>query len=369
VTRVTHHAEISDNNWTESRDDKGRGAMHGRPHVTLEDVARAATVSLATASRVLNGTANVRPDLRERVLTAADALAYTPNAHAQALAGASRYTVGLLCHDLADPAFGLLARGALRVAGEHGALVMLASTFGDPDREVECVAALRAQRVSAIVLTGSGYEDRGWQRAMTAVLDPYRRAGGQVAAIGRHRGLKVDTVQPENRRAAGALARTLLELGHRRFAVLTGPGSLSTAADRFQGFREAVRRGKGRLDDADVAEGPMTRDGGYAAMRELIARGLRATCVVAASDAMAAGALTALRGARISVPRRVSLAAFEDLGPATDLNPPLTTVSFPLERTGELAMELLFEGGNGERTRVRRVAGEVIVRASTAAPR
>ncbi|NBH06926.1 LacI family DNA-binding transcriptional regulator, partial [Amycolatopsis sp. SID8362] len=79
--------------------------MKARPHVTLEDVARSANVSLATASRVLNGTASVRADLRERVSAAAAELAYAPNAHAQALAGGTHRTVGVICHDVSDPYF------------------------------------------------------------------------------------------------------------------------------------------------------------------------------------------------------------------------------------------------------------------------
>jgi LacI family transcriptional regulator len=99
--------------------------------VTLQDVARRADVPLATASRVLNGTARVRPDLRERVLAAATALAYAPNAHAQALARASSQAIGLICHDVSDPYFATIARGVTRAAAEHGLLVMLAGTFRD----------------------------------------------------------------------------------------------------------------------------------------------------------------------------------------------------------------------------------------------
>ncbi|NUR83913.1 MAG: LacI family DNA-binding transcriptional regulator, partial [Nonomuraea sp.] len=93
-------------------------------HVTLQEVATAAGVSLATASRVLNGSVRVRADLRERVEAAAARLAYTPNAHAQALVRASSETVGVICHDVSDPYFAAIARGVMRTAAEHGMLVM-----------------------------------------------------------------------------------------------------------------------------------------------------------------------------------------------------------------------------------------------------
>ena len=340
--------------------------MNGRPHVTLEEVANVASVSLATASRVLNGTTNVRDDLRERVLSAAAELAYTPNVHAQALAGASRRTVGVVCHDVDDPYFAAVARGVMRVADESGLLVMLASTFRDPEKEIAYVSALRAQRASAIVLIGSGFEDRGWERSLAGELDAYRSGGGQVAAVSRHRGVKIDTVQPEDRAGAKNLAAALLRLGHRRFAVLTGPQVLTTALDRLTGFREELAEAGVGLSDKDVFEAPLTRDGGYAAARDLLAARHKATCVFAVTDSMAIGALTAFREAGRSVPGDLSLAGFDGVPVTRDLNPSLTTVALPLEQLGEQAMELALSGNRGGRARVRRVAGEVVLRDSTA---
>ncbi|WP_370947652.1 LacI family DNA-binding transcriptional regulator [Amycolatopsis sp. cg5] len=340
--------------------------MTARPHVTLSDVARSAQVSLATASRVLNGTTNVRSDLRDRVVSAASELAYTPNAHAQALAGGAQPTVGVICHDVSDPYFAAVARGVMRVAGDNGLLVMLASTFRDPQKEVEYVSMLRAQRASAILLIGSGFEDRGWERAMAAELDPYRRGGGQVAVVSRHRSLKVDTVQPENREGAAALARALTGLGHRKFAVLTGPRALTTVSDRLGGFADELALHGVKLTDADIFEAPFTRDGGYAAARDLLAKKHPATCVFAVTDVMAIGALTAFREAGVSVPADISLAGFDDIPVVRDLTPALTTVALPLEALGEHAMDLALKGARGTRSRILRLEGEVVLRESTA---
>jgi LacI family transcriptional regulator len=353
------------------RDDATEPSRDGtgdRTHVTLQDVARRAGVSLATASRVLNGTTQVRPDLRERVLAAAAALAYAPNAHAQALARASSQAIGLICHDVSDPYFATIARGVARAAAEHGLLVMLASTFRDPAREVAYVAMLRAQRARAILLIGSGFEDRDWERAMSAELEPYVRADGRVAVISRHPSLRVDTVQPENREGAAALARALLDLGHRDFAVLTGPQVLTTVIDRLGGFREGLAEGGVHLADDQVIEEAFTRDGGYAAVTELLRRGSRATCVFAVTDVMAIGALAAFRDHGVDVPGEISLAGFDDIPIVRDLVPPLTTVALPLDEMGERVMNLALREPHGSRSRVERIAGDVVLRASTAAP-
>lgn len=343
--------------------------MDRRPHVTLADVARAADVSLATASRALNGTTKVGTDLRERVLAAAEELAYTPNAHAQMLAGTSKRTVGVICHDVSDPYFAGVARGVMRVADENGLLVMLASTFRDPQKEVAYVSALRAQRASAIVLIGSGFEDKAWERALAAEIEPYRRGGGQVAVVSRHRNLRVDSVQPANRQGAADLARALLDMGHRKFAVLAGPRSLTTVGDRLAGFRDALADAGVALTESDIVTSAFTRDGGHQAMSELISRGLTATCVFATTDVMAVGALTAAREAGLSVPGDVSLAGFDDIPVVRDLTPSLTTVALPLEQLGERAMELAISDNSRSRSRVLRVSGEVVLRESTAPPR
>ncbi|RCG30224.1 LacI family transcriptional regulator [Sphaerisporangium album] len=342
--------------------------MSERSLVTLEDVAQAAGVSPATVSRVLNNTAAVRADMRERVLAAATSLAYTPNSHAQALARATSQVVGVICHDIGDPYFAGIIRGVMRMASEHDLHVTLGSTFGDQEREIAYVGMMRGQRARAILLIGSGFEDAAWQEAMGRELDRYVATGGRVTAVSRHRGLHVDAVLPQNRTGAAELARAMVELGHREFAVLSGPATLTTAADRLAGFRDGLARAGIELRPDQVVEGAFNRDGGYAAATELIRRGLRATCLFAATDLMAVGVLAALRNHGLSVPDDVSLTGFDDIPLVQDLTPPLTTVALPLEEVGRRAMAMALRRGTTTRNRVERVQGRVVLRASTAPP-
>ncbi|WP_225976985.1 LacI family DNA-binding transcriptional regulator [Streptomyces griseus] len=227
---------------------------------------------------------------------------------------------------------------------------------------------LRAQRARAILLIGSGFQDRAWERAMDAELDPYVRAGGRVAVVSRHRSLRVDTVQPENRAGAAELAKALVALGHREFAVLTGPPELTTVADRLAGFREGLAGAGIGLDR--VVRGAFTREGGHLAAQRLLASGgPRPTCVFAVTDVMAVGALAALREAGVRVPEDMSLAGFDDIPVVRELSPPLTTVALPLTEMGErvIALALRTPSGAG-RSRVVRIDGEVVLRGSTAAP-
>lgn len=341
---------------------------HAGRYVTLEQVANAAEVSLATASRVLNGGDRVvRAELRDRVLAAARKLRYVPNAHAQALAGGATTTVGLVIHDVSDPYFSSITRGAIEVATRGGALVMLGSTFRSPEREIEYVSALRAQRARAILLVGSGFADPEYQRAMRTELENYRDAGGRYAFVSHH-DLPGDAVLPENRAGGAAIARALLELDHRRFAVASGPRTLTTVAHRLGGFAAELTSAGIPESDLLVIERDFTEDGGYAAARELVAAGIPATALFCVTDVMAIGALMALREHGVPVPERLSLVGFDDIPIVRHLSPALSTVALDLNRMGREAMRLVLTDAPPGPPRRVRIPAALVLRESTAPP-
>jgi len=336
--------------------------------VTLRDIAEHAGVSLATASRVLNGsTRSVSPELSARVGRAATELRYVSNGPAQALARQRTNVVGLVVHEVDDPYFASIAAGAMRVATDHGLLTMLASTFRDPAREVEYVQRFQAQRVRGVLLAGSGRLDDGGELARA--LGEFSDGGGRVALVSEHE-LPFDTVLPANSRGAAQVARLLRDLGHRDVGVLTGPSDLRTVADRLTGFLDAWESLGGDRDAVALAEGDFSRGGGHSATLSLFERAPRVTAVFALNDLMAVGALSALQndlGRR--VPDDVSVVGFDDLWMAADLQPALTTVRLPLEEMGARAMELVLVS-SGESARRAHVGSELILRASTGpAPR
>lgn len=333
--------------------------------VTLAEVAKQAGVSLATASRVLNGsTRQVSEELSDRVLRTAEELGYVPNASAQALARNSSSLVGLVVHDITDPYFSCIAAGVSRVAEKAGLVVVLGTTGRSPDREVELLSTLRAHRARAVVLAGSRTTDRAAQSRLAAEIDAFTEQGGRVACVSQAK-LGTDTVVPGNRAGGRALARELATLGHRRFAVLGGPAELVVARDRLAGF-------KAGLADAGIApplvfNGAFTRDGGYAAAMEMLGtrKSARPTCVFAVTDVMAMGAMAAMRERGVRVPEDMSIAGFDDIPTLRDTVPALSTVRLPLEEMGEIAAGLVLDAG-GDEPRTVRVAGEVVLRASTA---
>jgi LacI family transcriptional regulator len=290
--------------------------------------------------------------------------------------------VGVVVHDIADPYFSSIAAGLIEVAEAHGLLVCMSSTAAAEAAEQRYVALMRAQRARAVILIGSRSDDAAARDALRAEIAAFAGAGGRVVCVGQHL-LGVDTILPENAAGAEALARALVALGHRRFAVLAGPRALLTARDRLDGFRKGQA---GSPDPPHVIHGPFTRDGGYEAMSAVLAApGPLPDCVFAVTDVLAVGALARLRAAGLRVPADIALAGFDDILTLRDIYPPLTTVRLPLKRMGEMAAGLVLsepepapqprEPGKPRDPRDRRepapqprvipVPGEVILRDST----
>ena len=333
--------------------------------VTLSDVAREAGVSLATASRAINGSATrtVGTELRERVLAAAERLRYTPDANAQAMARGQTTALGLVVHDIADPYFSSIAAGVAIAAEAAGLQMTLASTHHDPRREVALIHLLKRQRVRAIVIAGGRMNDDAINDELRLVLADYCASGGSAALIGQPI-LGVNSVVVENARGAAELAAGLHGRGYRRFAVLGGPTAHLTAIDRREAFVGALRELGTSVADEDVLDGAFTHAGGEEAMRRLIARGPLPEVVFAVNDVMALGALAVARDAGLRVPEDVALAGFDDIPTLRVVVPGLTTVRVPLIELGMTATDLALEAWSDE-PRILAMATGVILRDST----
>lgn len=333
------------------------------PSVTLSDVAREAGVSLATASRAINGSANrtVRPELQERVLAAAGRLGYSPDANAQAMARGRTTTLGLIVHDIADPYFSSIAAGVSAAAEEEGLMVTLASTAHRPERETVLLEMLQSQRARAIVIAGGRQDDPEGTEALRLTVQAYADRGGTVAMIAQPI-LDVNTVTIDNSGGAAALARALTGIGYQEFAILTGPRNHLTAAERTTGFAGALT--EAGLPEPHLMECEFTRDGGYAGMAELLRTGPTVQAVFAVNDVMAMGAMAAARDAGLRVGVDVGVAGFDDIHTLRDVTPGLSTVAVPLPEVGRLATRLALQP-EAETPRIERVPVQVVLRDST----
>ncbi|WP_345800540.1 LacI family DNA-binding transcriptional regulator [Microbacterium sp. AZCO] len=303
---------------------------------TLHDVAAAAGVSLATASRVLNGSSRkVAESYRDRVVAAAEELGYTANLSAQATAKGTSAIIALLVADIADPYFGQLASGVARGADEAGLVVTIAITERDAARELRLVRALRGQRPRGLILAASRSTESSVPE-LQQELDALAAAGGRVVALGPGAG-EVRAVLIDNESGARTLGAALADRGYRSAIVLGAQEGVRTSDDRIAGFTAGFTSGGGTIDR--VYRGAFTREAGERVMREALADGIPSgTLVFAISDVVAIGALTALREAGRVAGADVALAGFDDIPAARDVAPALTTVRVPLDVVGYEAL-------------------------------
>lgn len=300
--------------------------------VTLHDVAREAGVSLATASRALNGsTRKVADAYRERVEAAASRLGYTANLSAQATARGTSAVIALLVADIADPYFGEIAAGVARGADEAGLVVTVAITERDPEREVRLVRALRGQRPRGIILAASR-TSRELGADLAHELELLSATGGSVVALGTGAD-GIRTVAVDNRGGARMLGAALADLGYRDAIILGAAEGVVTSDDRIVGFTEGFTTGGGA--DPRIFRGGFSRESGQRLMAEALEAGVPSgTVVFGISDVVAIGALSVLRESGREVGPDIALAGFDDIPTARDVTPALTTVRLPLVELG-----------------------------------
>jgi LacI family transcriptional regulator len=330
-------------------------------HVLLSDVAAAAGVSLATASRALNGQTGVGAELAEKVRVVARNLGYVPNVHARQLAGGTTSVIGLIVHEIDDPFFTQIAGGIVRSALAENLMVQVSHSGRDPEQELKEITTLVVQDVDGIVIAGSGYVDPAKEAGAKEVLRAYEQRGGRVAVIGRHH-LGVDAVLPDNV-AVGAMAgQHLAGLGHRDVLVASGSDQLTTIADRLSGICSAFQKVGAQ---ASVLQEEFSLSGGARIASRIGELNARPSAILALSDLMAIGVLQELRRQGLRVPDDISVMGIDDITVAQSLAPALTTVAVPLAEMGEIAFGMLRKPA-AVRPRRRVVPAHLMVRESTA---
>lgn len=305
---------------------------------TIRDIAAVAGVSRGTVSRVLNGGHWVSPDARVAVEDAIRATGYTANHHARSLATGRANSLAFLLTEpqhllFDDPTFALLLRGAAAALAQRSmTLVLLVA--GTPAERATIEHYVSAGHVDGVLLISSHESD--------PLLGSLLRAGVPTVCCGiplGHQG-EVPTVSVDEVGSARAMTRYLREQGHRRIAMIAGPHDTPGGKYRLVGFEEEMGDD---FDPALVEEGDYSMDSGATAMARLLERSRDIDAVFAASDLMAAGAITTLRKAGLAVPGDIAVAGFDDSGLAVKHEPPLTTMRQPWDQISEQMVAVLLD--------------------------
>lgn len=288
----------------------------------LKDIAKAAGVSIATVSNVVNGTKPATPAVERRVLAAIERLGYHPDHHARTLRTGDSRSLGLVVPDLTNPYFPALVQAIETRARELGFVLIVMDAGNDAERETEALALLAAYRVAGVVWVPVEHErSLDW---------PYPIVTVDRAVPG------CDTVVADHAQGGALVGQHVLALGHRRIGLLSGPRTLPSAADRRAAFLAAVA---GRAEVAWEVPVPFASE----LPPEVVARIAEPDCsvVVCANDAVAVGVLRAAREAGLRVPDDLSVIGFDDVPWADFVEPALTTVRQPLPELGRNAVTTL----------------------------
>jgi len=341
----------------------------GRGAVTIEDVARAASVSAMTVSRVINQGRNVRDSTRAAVLEAIERLNYSPNTAARSLAAGEAAHIGLL---YANPSAGYLAQfliGALHAARSGGVhLVIESCESEDADEQAEVIRRFANSDVEGVILPPPLSESQPILVELEAMQIP-----AVTVAVGtpREAGLNV---RIDDYAAAMEMTRYLLDLGHREIGFIKGHPNIIASHDRFRGFCDALREAGIDTDAIAVEQGYFSYRSGLTAGERLLSRTNPPTAIFASNDDMAAATISVAHRRGYTVPDDLSVVGFDDTALATSVWPELTTVKQPIAAMAEAAVELLIADLRRRRTGAphkfaeRVLTHAMIIRESSAAP-
>jgi LacI family transcriptional regulator len=335
-------------------------ANHSPTSVTLHDVAKAAGVSISTASRALSGRQPVSPELTRAVLAASERVGYRVNAVARSLRAQTTATVGMVVPVISNPCFPRLVEAVERELSVRGLALLLCDSQNDPRIEASRIEALLDRRVDGVLFIPCDSD-----LSSTTLLRVHKR----VAMVQVHRfvtGADIDFVGSDDAMGIAMVVRHLRDTGRSTFAFVGGQANDSVARLRL----DAYRRAAGAIDVNSrhcVLLGDSSDNWGRAAANRLIAAGGLPDAILCDADVVALGVTSVFTDREIRVPEDVAVTGFDDISFASMSSPALTTLRQPVDTIGAVAVGMLADKISNSSTgrNHRLIAPELVVRGST----
>ncbi len=301
--------------------------------VTIYDVAREAGVSMATVSRVLNGTAVVKEDTKRKVVDAIAKLGYRPNAVARGLASKRTKTIGIIVPDVSSPFVAEMVRGMEDIATMYAYQIILSNSDAQADREIDLIGTMWEKQVDGILFMGNqvtaellkAFEQAQIPVVLCATVDPDGR---------------IPSVNIDSEKAAYDATQFLLKHGCTRTLLLGGPADHPVVgAPREKGYRDALA--KAGLQPRVVNCHNLTYEGGLEVLKQEFATHPLPDGIITVNDELGVAAIHACSDAGLQVPEQVKVMAFDNTRLASMVRPELSTVAQPIYDIGAVSMRFM----------------------------
>jgi len=331
--------------------------------ITMEDIAKICGVSKATVSRVLNDKPDgVGAETRERIKKVIKEMEYRPNNLAQSIVNRRTKTIGLILPNIDNPFFPMIVHGVENYTSKKDYTVILGITDDNAEKEYKYMSTFISKRIDGVLLasvTSGGNES-------IQMLDRYN-----VPCVLLDRDLEstenIPGVFVDNQYATGIACEMLIKSGNRNIAFVSGPAHLKTSKERLEGFKLKLEEYGIPFCSDLLCYGDFSFESGYQAVCQLMDKECRFTAMLASNDAMAIGAMKALKEKGIKIPDELEIIGFDNIYMSGICEPALTTVNQPTYEMGKTAAEMLLKLIEGDKLakKIHRIKTEMVIRDST----
>ncbi|MEX0646634.1 MAG: LacI family DNA-binding transcriptional regulator [Balneolaceae bacterium] len=329
--------------------------------MSIKKIAKAAGVSTATVSRVLNGSDKVKDHTADRVMEVVEKMNYRIDhvARRMKVKSSDSLVIGLIITDIGNPFFSNVAKGVEDIAFKNKHILMICNTNEDPEKEKFFLNSMLSEKVSGVIIVPTTGNAPFFEKL---VFDGFP----MVMVDRQFKNLNMDTVSINNEAGGYQATQRLIQNGHKRIGIVCGIKGLSNTEDRLEGYRKALTDTGIPISKELITYGNYIESGGRKAMDKLLALDNPPTAVFSTNNLMTLGCIKEINKRKISIPDEIALIGFDDSTWAEALIPPLTTVKQPGYELGVNAAELLIKRlNNGETSRMNVVLNpELVVRES-----
>lgn len=305
-------------------------------YITIKDVAKKVGVSPSTVSRVIREESNVHPETREKVLRAVKRMDYSLDGSARAIVKKQTKTIGVSVSDISNPFYPPLIRGIENTINKFGYSMILCNTDENSTKEELYLRVLLEKRIDGLIISPTS--------SRVPFLKTFKARKIPIVCIDRSlENVEADTVSVDNVHGTFMAVQHLINLGHKRIAIITGIKGVATSEGRLKGYLNALNQYRIDKDGALIVEGNSTIEGGTKATEGLFKLKSPPTAIFSVNNLMTMGVYIALKRLRKSIPKDVAVIGFDDLEWAEALDPPPTAISQPTYTIGTTAAQLLMQ--------------------------